>query len=333
MGLWLVLIALTCASATQDIAIDAYTIGLVEDGEEGDTNGVRVSAYRVALIVAGGGLLLLRGWIGWEGVFWAAAALFAMLAIATRAIPAPRSEGEAERIGSFHALREWLDRPGAWALFAFILIYKLGDAAMAPMVKPFWVDQGLAVEEIGLVSTTLGVGATIVGALVGGHLTDRWGIFRALLLLGALQALSNLGYATVAWLDLPAPTTEVASLAAAGAALFEPARASVYAASLIESFTGGLGTAAFLAFLMHICEKRHAAVQYALLSAVFAFSRDVAGAASGWATTLLGYDAYFAMTFVLAFPGARPAAVLAVVGAGAIALHAVTTCARRIGRE
>ncbi len=303
LGLWVVLIALTCASATQDIAIDAYTIGLVEDGEEGDTNGVRVSAYRVALIFAGGGLLLLRGWLGWHGVFWCAALMFALLAVCTRWMPQIRSAGEAARSGSLEALRVWAARPGAWALFAFILIYKLGDAAMAPMVKPFWVDRGLAVEEIGLVSTTFGVAATIVGALVGGRLTDRWGIYRALLLLGALQAVSNLGYAAVAWFDPPPPSVEVSSLASAGIALLEPARASVYAASLVESFTGGLGTAAFLAFLMHVCEKRHAAVQYALLSAIFAFSRDVAGAASGWATTRLGYDAYFALTFVLAFPG------------------------------
>jgi PAT family beta-lactamase induction signal transducer AmpG len=303
LGLWLVLIALTCASATQDIAIDAYTIGMVEDGEEGDANGVRVSAYRVALIVTGGGLLLLRGWLGWNGIFWCGALLFAGMAVATRAMPVLDGGGGGRQLGTIAALRCWLDRSGAWALFAFILIYKLGDAAMAPMVKPFWVDRGLAVEEIGLVSTTFGVGATIVGALIGGRLTDRWGIFTALWILGAAQAVSNLGYATVAWLDPAAPSIEVSSLATAGRALFEPARASVYAASLVESFTGGLGTAAFLAFLMHVCEKRHAAVQYALLSAVFALSRDVAGAASGWATTRLGYDAYFSMTFVLAFPG------------------------------
>ncbi len=303
LGLWLTLIALTCASATQDIAIDAYTIGLIEDGEEGDTNGVRVSAYRVALIVAGGGLLLLRGWIGWPGVFWCAAAIFAALAVATRAMPVPATPGRQDGGGSLAALRRWAERPGAWALFLFILIYKLGDAAMAPMVKPFWVDRGLAVEEIGLVSTSIGIGATIAGALIGGRLTDRWGIFRGLLLLGLLQAVSNLGYAGVAWLDPARPTLQVSSLAGAGAALLEPARISIYAASLVESFTGGLGTAAFLAFLMHICEKRHAAVQYALLSAIFAFSRDIAGAASGWATTQLGYDAYFAMTFLLAFPG------------------------------
>ena len=303
LGLWLVLIALTCASATQDIAIDAYTIGLVEDGEEGDVNGVRVSAYRVALIASGGGLLLLRGWLGWSGIFWCTAVMFAALALATRVMPAheiaPRAVGD----GTLAALRRWTDRPGAWAMFVFILIYKLGDASMAPMVKPFWVDRGLAVEEIGLVSTSIGIGATIVGALIGGRLTDRWGIFHALWILGLMQAVSNLGYAAVAWFDPPAPSLAVTSLAGAGAALLEPARISIYAASLVESFTGGLGTAAFLAFLMHVCEKRHAAVQYAVLSAIFAFSRDVAGAASGWATTQLGYDAYFAMTFLFAFPG------------------------------
>ncbi len=302
LGLWVVLIGMTCASATQDIAIDAYTIGLVADGEEGDANGVRVSAYRVALIFAGGGLLLMQAWLGWSGIYWCAAAVFLAMAIGARAIP-PLVLPAKEDSSWVVALRGWAARPRVWALFLFILIYKLGDASMAPMVKPFWVDRGLAVEEIGLVSTTFGVVATILGAILGGRLTDRWGLFAGLWILGLVQALSNLGYAGVAWFDPAPPTTAVASLGAAGAALLEPARMSIYAASLLESFTGGMGTAAFLAFLMHICEKRHAAVQYALLSAVFAFSRDVAGAASGWATTRLGYDAYFMMTFGLAFPG------------------------------
>lgn len=311
LGLWITLIAMTCVSATQDIAIDAYAIGLVSDGEEGDANGVRVSAYRVALIVAGGGLLLLRGWLGWAGIFWCAAGIFLMLALVARATPEIEIDGGGGNSGWATALRGWLAGPGrrgrsgVVALFAFVLIYKLGDAAMAPMVKPFWVDRGLSVEEIGMVSTTLGVGATIAGALVGGWLTDRWGIFHSLWVLGLAQAMSNLGYAAVAWFDPAAPMAWQTAVSSAtwATALVEPARLAIYAASLLESFTGGLGTAAFLAFLMHVCEKRHAAVQYALLSAVFAFSRDVAGAASGWATTRLGYDAYFLMTFAFAFPG------------------------------
>jgi PAT family beta-lactamase induction signal transducer AmpG len=208
-------------------------------------------------------------------------------------------------------MRRWLLRPGAWAVFLFVLGYKLGDAAMGPMIKPFWVDRGLGVGEIGLVSTSIGVLATIAGALIGGRLTSRWGIFRALLLLGLAQALSNLGYATVAWLEPAPPHLALVSMTGALRAIGEPGRALVYTASMIESFTSGLGSAAFLAFLMHVCEKEHAAVQYAALSAVFALSRDVAGAISGWATTSLGYAPYFVLTFFLAFPAL---ALLPVVG-------------------
>jgi PAT family beta-lactamase induction signal transducer AmpG len=150
------------------------------------------------------------------------------------------------------------------------------------MVKPFWVDRGLSVEEIGTVSTTFGALFTILGALLGGAITSRWGIFHALWTLGLLQAVSNLGYAAAASLD-------------AG-------RLGIYSASLCESFTGGLGTAAFLAFLMHICDKRRAATEYALLSALFGLTRSVAGAFSGWGAVHLGYAGYFALTFLLAFP-------------------------------
>jgi PAT family beta-lactamase induction signal transducer AmpG len=168
------------------------------------------------------------------------------------------------------------------AVFLFILTYKVGDASMGPMVKPFWLDRGLSVAEIGLISTTFGVVATIAGAILGGAWIARIGIFRGLWLLGLLQAFSNLGYATVAQLDLP--------------------RGYLYAASMVESFTGGLGTAAFLSFLMNICDKEHAAVQYALLSALFGFSRSISGAFSGWGAERLGYASYFFITFLLAFP-------------------------------
>ena len=301
MALWVVLLGLTVASATQDVAIDAFTIGLVRPGEEGDANGVRVSAYRVALIASGGGLLLLAPLIGWNAVFFAAAGCFAALALVVGRAPAAEVPS-AERGDWVEGMRRWLGRPGAAGVFAFVLIYKLGDAAMGPMVKPFWIDRGLGVGEVALVSTSFGMLATIAGALLGGRLTTRWGIFSALWILGLAQAVSNLGYTLVAWIDPPHPVHAVETLGDALAALGEPGRALVYAASVIESFTGGLGSAAFLSFLMHVCEKEHAAVQYALLSAVFALSRDVAGAASGWATTRLGYGPYFLLTFALAMP-------------------------------
>jgi len=279
--LWVLLLVLTAASATQDVAIDAYTIGLLESGEEGVANGVRVSAYRVALIVGGGGLVVLAGTLGWGVVFAVAAAILATLAVVVSRSPALHVPAETQQAW-FRPLWNWLARPGAPLIFLFVLTYKLGDSSMGPMVKPFWVDRGLSVAEIGLISTTFGVGASIAGALAGGVLTTRWGIFRALWVLGSLQAVSNLGYSAAAYFDLGRP--------------------GIYTASLCESFTGGLGTAAFLAFLMHICDKRQAATEYALLSAIFGFTRSLAGAFSGWGTAHLGYAAYFTVTFFLAFP-------------------------------
>jgi PAT family beta-lactamase induction signal transducer AmpG len=189
---------------------------------------------------------------------------------------------EEDRRAFFRPLWIWLKRPTVLPVFLFILLFKLGDASMAPMIKPFWLDRGLSPQEIGLISTTLGVGATVLGAMVGGIWVMRVGVFHGLWTLGLLQALSNLGYA-----------------AAAGFAL---GRWSIYGASMIESFTGGMGTAAFLSFLMNVCDAEHAAVQYALLSAIFGFSRSVAGGFSGWGTEHLGFANYFIVTFFLSFP-------------------------------
>jgi PAT family beta-lactamase induction signal transducer AmpG len=280
-ALWALLFALTVASATQDIAIDAYTIGLVDPGEEGVANGIRVSAFRAALILAGGGLVAIAGYAGWPAVFATAAGVFGLLAaVASRAPSITVEAGPRPRwLPSFRA---WLSRPGAAWVFLFVLTYKLGDASMGPMVKPFWVDRGLSVAEIGLISTTLGVALSVAGALCGGAFTSRVGIFPSLWMLGLAQAFSNLGYAAAA---------------ASGSG-----RVGIYAASALESFTGGLGTAAFLAFLMRACDKEQAATQYALLSALFGLTRSLAGAVSGFGAVRLGYAWYFVFTFFLSFP-------------------------------
>ncbi|HET6303505.1 MAG TPA: MFS transporter [Myxococcota bacterium] len=280
--LWLVLAVFCAASATQDVAIDAYTIGLVARGEEGPANAVRIAAYRVGLLAAGGGLLLLPSRAGWPAT-WGAAALVALVfAVSVRAAPRAEVPPDARRdLGS--ALRRWISRPGARDVLLFVLLYRIGDLAMAPMLKPFWVDRGASHDEIALVSTTLGMGATIAGAAVGGLLVARRGIGSALVVVGILALASNLGYALAA----AAPGSGAAGL---------------YSASLVESASSGLASAAFLAFLMRICEKEHAAVQYAALTALYALPGTVAGALSGRAVELAGYASYFAATAVLALP-------------------------------
>jgi PAT family beta-lactamase induction signal transducer AmpG len=193
----------------------------------------------------------------------------------------------------FGAWVELLVRPGMLAVLLFVLTFKLGDAAMGFMVKPFWVDAGFTAGQIGFVSVNMGLALSIAGGLIGGWYVDRRGIFRGLWVLGLWQALSNLGYAAAAHaVPALAPGSEVA---------FDH-QLMVYAASALESFTGGLGTGAFLAFLMGITSKARATTEYAILSSIFAFSRAVAGWAGGIGAQELGYAAYFFLTFWLSFP-------------------------------
>ncbi|OGB05540.1 MAG: hypothetical protein A3G29_00365 [Burkholderiales bacterium RIFCSPLOWO2_12_FULL_64_99] len=193
----------------------------------------------------------------------------------------------------FGAWVDLLARPGMLAVLVFILTFKLGDAAMGFMVKPFWVDAGFTPAQIGLVSVNVGLGLSILGGLIGGTYVDRVGIFKGLWVLGLWQALSNLGYALAAWY---VPPTE------AGMQVSVHYQAVVYAASGLESFTGGLGTGAFLAFLMGITSKARATTEYAILSSIFAFSRAVAGWAGGLGVEQMGYASFFFLTFWLSFP-------------------------------
>ncbi|MFQ5482542.1 MAG: MFS transporter [Nitrospinaceae bacterium] len=368
---WVAIGLFTVFSATSDIAIDAYTIEMLDKKELGMANGLRNGFYRVGMLAAGI-ILILSDWLTWRATYFAGALI--LFCCGWACLQAPREKSYATRsgvsaqaefllllkhpyaltcvylliIGSFRlmdlkigfseghayfwpclvlgaggvfggatvlrarametrvslesqlregpmfgALFELLQRPNIIPIIAFILLYKLADSSMGFMVKPFWVDAGFSASEIGLVSVQIGLGLSIAGGLAGGWFTDRVGIFHGIWILGLLQAVSNLVYAWVA-----------ATLAPelAGAALEASHRWFMYSASVIESFTGGLGSAAFLAFLMAIVNKRRSAAEYALLSSIFALSRSVAGWASGFGAEAMGYSSYFTLTFFLAFP-------------------------------
>jgi PAT family beta-lactamase induction signal transducer AmpG len=287
--LWTMLVALAVFSATQDIAIDAYTIELLNQDEMGPANGIRVSLYRVALICAGGVFVAVAGLIGWRSAFLVASILLAISALLSsrapeilRPPPAQESWSVTIERAVVGPLRGFWRRPGVLYVLLFVLTFKLGDMALGPMVRPFWVDRHFTPLQIGAVPGTIGVVSTIAGALLGGRLTKQWGIFRALWVLGIAQAASNLAYAA--------------------AAALPPSTILMYSASVIESFCGGLGTAPFLAFLMSVCDKTQAATQYALLSALFGLTRSLSGAVSGVITQEVGYAIYFATTFFLAWP-------------------------------
>ncbi|MFL6247127.1 MAG: MFS transporter [Thermoanaerobaculia bacterium] len=281
---WGALIVLVFASATQDIAIDALAIRITPTELLGVVNSARVAAYRGAMIVAGGGVAILADRIGWRAAFFIAACV-PLLVLVLTALTAPPESGvvDEQRENPFRALMTWLARPGSLILLAVILLYRLGDNALTPMIRPYWVSRGFSATEVGNVTTTLGMICTILGAIAGGAFVTRFGVYRSLIVLGIIQMLSNFAYALVA-------TTNAG-------------RPALYSAAIIETFCGGLGTAAFLSFLMFICDRDNAATEYAMLSALFAVARTFAFAVSGYFAQDLGYAKYYWLTAALALPG------------------------------
>ena len=287
--LFLLILIYTTLSATQDVAIDSYSVGLISREEEGPANGIRASAYRAALVLLGAGVVFLASTFEWTFLYLCAAAVFGVLALSVFFIPRLELSSDARQHWAA-GFADWISTWRAVPLVLFVLFYKLGEFAIGPMVKPFWVDYGASIWpeqkqlmfQIGLVPTTVGIALSIAGALAGGGFISRYGIFRGVLVLGFLQAVSNLGYAFVAWGDLGS--------------------AGLYGASMFESFSGGLGTAAFLAFLMNVCDKEHATVQYAFLSSVFSLTGRLVGGISGLGAQKVGYGNYFAFTFILSLP-------------------------------
>lgn len=291
----IVLIVLAIASATQDIAIDAFTIRITPNALVGPVNSIRVTTYRVAIIVAGGGLAAVAGYLGWRVAFACAAVASALIfaftftmpddgARASRPQPASVSldgRGRPPSAGETPALH-WLRRPRAFTLLALVLLYRLGEFAIVLIIKPYWVDRGFSVQEIGTITTTIGSTVVIFGAFAGGAFVARFGVYSALLWMGFAQVISNIGYALVA--------------------TFGAGRWGFYAASIAENLGYGLGNAAFLAFLMVICDKERAATEYALLSALFGLSRMVMGYYSGPMAQSLGYAPFFWITVFLGIP-------------------------------
>jgi PAT family beta-lactamase induction signal transducer AmpG len=277
-----VLIALfALASATQDVAIDASAVAITRPGEEAQLSSTRVAMYRVGKLAFGAGGLIVADRIGWIALHEALAVIVAVLALLARAIPrlqgaAPRARGEWRR-----GLAQ-LVRPGVAGALAFLVFYRLGDLAMAPMVGVFWRDTGASLALIGLVPSGVSAGMGILGAALGGVLVARAALGRALFVGGLLATASNLGYAAAALFGAPLP--------------------AVVAASLAESLCGGVASVALVSLLVLACDRAHAGVQFALLTALSPLAGRLVGGASGEVVAAFGYAAWFAVTGALTLP-------------------------------
>ena len=276
---------LAVASSTQDIAVDAFTIRNTPTKFLGPINSIRVTAYRIALTAPG-----ILAWVGqnagWPHAFAAAAIVAAAILVVASLVPqredALTTHDQRPTTNFVQALKHWLTRNKALTLLAIALTYRLGEFAIVAMIKPFWVDRGYTPAEIGTITSIVGVIISILGAILGGAILPRLGIYRGLIWLGFAQAGSNIGYALVA-------------STSAG-------RWAIYAAAVIENIGYGLGTAAFLAFLMSICDRDRAATEYALLSAAYGFTGTIIASASGVIIEHIGYAHYFWLTVLLGIP-------------------------------
>jgi MFS transporter, PAT family, beta-lactamase induction signal transducer AmpG len=296
---WLALLAVMVAfaSASQDIVFDAYRTDVSSAEQRGLAAAFTVVGYRVAMLTSGAAALVLvagSGFIpalGWQDTYLVMAGLMGIGAAATLWGPEPTSGAPPPRTldeAVWAPLREFFSRPGAGALLALIVLYKLGDAFAGSLTTAFLLrGVGFPLDDVGYVNKGMGLAATIFGALFGGALMVRLGLYRALLVFGVLQAVSNLGFM---------------ALAAAGKSY-----PMMFFAVGFENLTGGMGTAAFVALLMALCDRRFTATQYALLSALASFGRVYVGPAAGYATDPkylgLTWTVFFFLTFLVALPG------------------------------
>ena len=280
-------LAVAFTSASQDVAFDAYRADVLKEPERGFGAGVSVTGYRIAMLVSGGLALIIADHTGWLSTYLLMAA-FMMIGVAatllspepTYAPAAPRTLGDAV----WGPLGEFFSRSPAVGLLVLIILYKIGDAFAGSLTTAFLLrGVGFSLSQVGLVNKWVGWGATIVGALAGGAFMVRLGLFRSLLIFGLLQAFSNLSFMV---------------LAVVGKSLVMMVVAVVF-----ENFSGGMGTAAFVAFLMSLCDHRYTATQYALLSALAAIGRVFVGPPSGFLVEAVGWVTFFFITFLAALPG------------------------------
>jgi len=279
-------LAVAFFSASQDIVIDAYRRESLSDVELGLGSALYVNGYRVALLVAGAGGLILAGTFSYETMFQLMALVMAACIVVTLIAPEPPlPPGRPATLVEAVVLpfRDYFTRDGAWLALAFILFYKLGDTMASAMTTPFYLDRGFSEVEIGTVVKLFGFWATIIGGTLGGVWILRIGMRRALWLFGAGQMVSTLGFVVLAGI---APTTA--------------ALATVVA---IENFTGGLGTAAFVGFMGSLTDRRFTATQYALLSSLMGVPRVIASAPTGWLAESMGWAAFFLLCTLIAIPG------------------------------
>jgi PAT family beta-lactamase induction signal transducer AmpG len=273
-------------SASQDIVVDAYRREDLPDEELGFGSSMYINGYRVGMLLASGGGLILADHMPFSRVYLIMA--FCMLPgiITTFLCKEPKVDSGAPKTikeAVIGPLTDYFRRDGAFWMLGFILLYKIGDTMASAMTTPFFLDIGFTKTEIGAVVKFFGFSATVAGTLLGGALMIRIGINRSLWIFGLLQGVSTAGFAVLARIGHSIP-------ALSGAVAF-------------ENLCSGMGTSAFVAFMASITNKKFTATQYALLSSLMGVPRVLASAPTGYFAKNLGWEGFFISCVIIAVPG------------------------------
>ncbi|HZF11570.1 MAG TPA: MFS transporter [Thermoanaerobaculia bacterium] len=279
--------AIAFAGASQDIAIDAYAVDVLEPEEQAVAVGARNAVYRSAMYVVGGLGITLAGRYSWPLVNAGLACLYLPALLVTWKAPEPRETIAAPRSlreAAWYPLVGFLSRHRALAILGFLLLYKLADNLAQALQRPFLVDMGYSDFDRGVALATVGLFGSLVGVFAGGVLTEVIGLGRALWIFGFLQTFASLGYVM---------------LAARGGVH----RPLMYGAIGFEVLSAGLGSGAFSVLLLRLTQKRFSATQYALFSSLFGLPRLIAGPVCGFAVYAVGWYTFFWFTILAGIPG------------------------------
>lgn len=286
---WLVALAaffVTFFSASQDIVVDAYRREDLSDNQLGLGSSLYVNGYRVGMLLAGSGGLILADHYSFAQVYLLMAASLLVGIVTTlvcREPPQVKGTPRNFREAVVLPFADYFTRDRALLILLFILLYKIGDQMASTMTTPFYLSLGFSKTEIGTVAKLFGFWATIAGGLAGGVILLRIGIVRSLWIFGMLQAVSTLGFSLLALLGNSLP--------------------GLTAVIVFENLSGGMGTSAYVAYMASLTNRKFTATQYALLSSCMGIPRVLAAAPTGWMAESMGWAVFFLGCTVVALPG------------------------------
>ncbi len=289
------------ASASQDIVVDAYRIESFSTDEQGAAAAIFVLGYRLGILFSGALALILASVLSWREVYLIMA-LGAVVGMVTTLLAhepdcdkilcintEPARGTYVERIKRFFVnavvapFVDFIKRPHWLIILWFVFFYKMSDAYMGPMANVFYYEMGFSLTEIASVSKIFGMGATILGGIVGGIVVSRWGLYKSLWICGILQGLTTLVFVLQAW---------------SGHNIF-----MLISCISLDNISGGMSVAAFVAYLSSLCSVAYTATQYALLSSLMSLPRDLVAATSGYMAEAVGWDWFFVLTSLMVVPG------------------------------